>query len=248
MKAAVKRFAGFLVTGQLEFLKSGDFTSLERHEKIAFLKAALKEGLSPKTVTAILELLRELNYLDKFFFRQYQYHIDNSVANAAKKAIKQKIENNESTIARLTNMLREGNTDDRMLIANCFIEGGGKLNEDALISFLCFDDPGIRKTILNKITLAHELDESRLIAVLKNGSIVWYARAALVEILGKRKCKYLLDIVDYLLNDKNVDVKLKLIAALLQLKDESVKPYIQKLANDSIPWVRKEARRVLQAL
>ncbi|MCU0288944.1 MAG: hypothetical protein MUF15_21430, partial [Acidobacteria bacterium] len=110
MKAAVKRFAEFQVSGQLEFLMSGDFTSWERHEKIAFLKAVLKEGLSSKTITAILELLRELNYLDKFFFSHYQYHIDESVANAAKKVIIQKVEKNDSTCARLINMLKEGSS------------------------------------------------------------------------------------------------------------------------------------------
>lgn len=249
MKAAVKRFAGLQGAGQLEFLKSNDFTGWDQHEKIAFLKAVLKEELSSKTIAAVLKQLRELNYLDKFFFRKFQYHIDNSVSNEAQQAIKQKIEGNDNTCAKITKLLREGSTDDRVLIANCFLEGGGKLNEDALLSFLCLDDPRVRETIVNKISLAHELDDCKLSAILKNGSgVAWYTRAALVEILGKRKSKHLLDIANCLLSDKNVEVKLKLIAALVQLKEENVKPYIQSMANDPIPWVRKEAFRVLQSM
>ncbi len=249
MKAAVKRFAGLHAGEQWEFLKSSEFTGWERQEKIAFLKAALKEELSSKTVAAVLKLLRELNYLDKFFFRQFLYHIDSSVSLAAKKAMKQTIDGNDSDCARLIKMLGEGSSNDRVLIVNCFLEGEGKLNEDALISFLCFDDPRVRETIVNKISLQHELDDSKLSDVLKSGGgVAWYARAALVEILGKRKSKHLLDIVDCLLNDKNVEVKLKLIAALLQLGEGKVTPYIQRLANDSIPWVRKEARRALQTI
>jgi len=249
MKAAVKRFAGLHAGGQWEFLKSSEFTGWERQEKIAFLKAVLKEELSSKTVAAAIKLLRELNYLDKFFFRQFLYHIDSSVSLAAKKAMKQTNEGNDSDCARLIKMLGEGSTPDRLLIVNCFLEGDGKLNEDALISFLCFDDPRVRETILNKISLQHELDESKLSAVLKNGGgVAWFTRAALVEILGKRKSNHLLDIVDCLLNDKNVEVKLKLIAALSQLDRGKVRPYIQRLANDAIPWVRKEARRALQTI
>ncbi|MDQ1354566.1 MAG: hypothetical protein QG657_4875 [Acidobacteriota bacterium] len=249
MKAAVKRFAGLHAGEQWEFLKSSEFTGWDRQEKIAFLKAALKEELSSKTVAAILKLLRELNYLDKFFFRQYLYHIDSSVSLAAKKAMKQESEGRDSDCARLIKMLREGNTPDRILIVNCFLEGEGRLDEDALISFLCFDDPKVRETIVSKISQRHELDDSKLSDALKNSSgVAWYTRAALVEILGKRKSKHLLDIVDCLVNDKNVEVKLKLIAALLQLEAGKVKPYIQRLANDAIPWVRKEAHRALETI
>jgi HEAT repeat protein len=249
MKAAVKGFAELHAGEQWEFLKSSEFAGWERQKKIAFLKAALKEELSSKTIAAILKLLRELNYLDKFFFRQYLYHIDTSVSLAAKKAMKQTIEDNDSDCARLLKMLAEGSTPDRLLIVNCFLEGEGRLDEDALISFLCFDDPKVRETIVSKISLQHEMDDSRLSDALKSGSgMAWYTRAALVEILGKRNSSHLLDIVECLLNDKNVEVKLKLIAALMQLERGKVKPYIQRFANDAIPWVRKEARRALETI
>ena len=52
--------------------------------------------------------------------------------------------------------------------------------------------------------------------------------------------------IDFLMNDKNVEVKLKLIDALSKLEEEKGKAYLQQLACDSIIWVRKYADRALQ--
>ena len=82
---------------------------------------------------------------------------------------------------------------------------------------------------------------------VKSG-VVWYVRAALVEILGKRKSNHLLDVVDYLIEDGNVEVKLKLIDALLKLEKEKVKEYIRRLSDDATIWVRKKACRALETM
>jgi HEAT repeat protein len=144
-------------------------------------------------------------------------------------------------------VLQEGDTNDRLLLVNYFLKGRGKLNENALISFLSFDELKIRETIMKKISMDHELDETRLSDTIKSGAM-WYMRAALVEILGKRKSKHLLDIVDYLIDDRSVEVKLKLIDALLKLEKEKVENYIRRLASDSAIWVRKKAGRALEAM
>jgi hypothetical protein len=155
----------------------------------------------------------------------------------------------ESEGVRVLKMLREGNADDRMLIAENYFKQKGKLNENVLISFLSIDDFKLRETILKEISVDHELDEARLCSALKGGSgMTWYVRAALVEILGKRKSKYLLDIVDCMIDDRNVEVKLKLINALLNLGEVNVKIYLQKLSHDPIIWVRKKAQHALSRL
>lgn len=147
---------------------------------------------------------------------------------------------------RLARVLREGNTNDRLLLANHFLHEKGRLNEETLISFLTVEDFKVRDTIIKNISTEHELDDARLSAIVKQG-VVWYVRSALVEILGRRKSHHLLDIVDELVNDSNVEVKIKLIDALARMKekDDSIKPYIRKLAGDPVVWVRKEAQRLL---
>ncbi|MCP5103791.1 MAG: HEAT repeat domain-containing protein [bacterium] len=249
MSAKVKQFEGMSTSGQVEFLKNGKFSQWQREEKIVFLKAILKNELSSKTVASALKLLRELRYRDKYFFRRFMYHIDSSVSNAARKAVNQKLECGDSECARLKRVFREGDTEDRVMIARYFLEGDGKLNVDTLLSLLSFNNLRLREIIVSNISLAHELDEARLSDTLKNGSrVAWYVRAALVEILGNRRSKCLLDIVDHLLNDSNVEVKLKLLNALVRLEEERARVYIERLADDAILWVRKEARRALRTM
>ena len=252
MKNKIKSFLELNPHKQLEFLKTGEFPGWPREERIEFLKGILNIELSSKITASALKKLRELGYRDKYFFRRFLYHIDSSVSNAARKAINQKLESNDSECARMKKVLREGDVNDRVLIANCFLDGEGKLDENALISLLSFDDLKVRELIVGKISMEHELDESILSNILKSGaSLAWYVRAALVEILGKRKSKYLMEIMDYLINDKNVEVKLKLVDALIKLKEDpadKTRIYMQRLANDSIIWVRREARRALKTL
>jgi HEAT repeat protein len=247
MKDKVKYFLKLDPSEQAAFLEKNDFVNLERENKITFLKTILNEKLSSNITASALILLKELKYKDKFFFKKFLYHIDSSVSNAARKAIEQKMEGYDSECIRLRKMLQEGDTNDRLLLVNYFLGRKGKLNENALISFLSFDDLKVRETIIKKISMEHELDEARLSDKVKSG-VVWYVRAALVEILGKRKSNYLLDIVDYLIEDGNVEVKLKLIDALLKLEKEKVKDYIRRLSDDATIWVRKKACRALETM
>ena len=154
---------------------------------------------------------------------------------------------NNIECVKFKKVIQEGDTNDRLLLVNYFLKGRGKLNENVLISFLSFNELKIRETIIKKISMEHELDETRLSDTIKSG-VVWYMRAALVEILGKRKSKHLLDIVDYLIDDGSVEVKLKLVDALLKLEKEKVENYIRRLAGDSAIWVRKKAGRALEAM
>ncbi len=249
MGKKIKCFMELNTLKQLAFIKNGEFPGWERDEKIEFLKCILKSRLSSKTTAAAIKILRELKYRDKYFFRKFLYHIDSSVSNAARKAVNQKIDGNESQCTKLKKVFREGDATDRELIARHFLEGKGRLNEDALISLLSFNDLHLREIIVKQISIEHDLDETRLTDILKSGSsIAWYVRATLVEILGKRKSEHLLDIMEHLLGDKNVEVKLKLVDALAKLEAEKTRVYMQKLADDAIIWVRKEARRALQTM
>jgi hypothetical protein len=235
------------VNNQLTFLESDDFCGCQRQEQIDFLKEILRVRLSPAVIAAALSLLRELKYRDKYFFRKFLYHIDCSVCNEARKAIKEKNEAGDTDCGRMMKMLREGNTADRLLIADYFLGCNGDVDVDTLISFLHFNDVKVRDAIIKKISAEHQLDEARVSHVLKSG-VVWYVRAALVEILGKRKSSHLWDIVDDLMTDRNVEVKLKLVGALSRLEEDKVKLYIRRLADDAVIWVRKEARKALKTM
>jgi HEAT repeat protein len=244
MAVNVKQFLTFKSIKQVDYLKGGIFQQHAQSVKIQFLKSILKFDLPSITIACALRILRELHYPDRYYFRKYLYHIDSTVANAARKAINECGLNHEKNDGNIIEMLKEGRSDDRILLAEHYLQEEGKLNEDVLISFLSVEDNRVRERIVNKITCKHDMDEAVLSDTITRGS-AWYVRAALVEILGKRKSRHLFDCIDYLLKDKNVEVKLKLIHALSNYEQEKKQTYLQHLALDSLIWVRKEAKRAL---
>jgi HEAT repeat protein len=232
---------------QVKYLEKGEFVGLSRKKKIEFLKTILNEDLPAAITACALRLLNELNYPDRYYFKKFIYHPDNTVANIAKEAVREWRESGSSGTRALVDMLLNGKSADRILLLNYFLEEKGKLNEHTLISFLCTGDQRVCEVIVNKITPEYRLDDAKLSKAITKGT-TWYVRAALVEILGNRKSEHLFDCIDFLMNDRNVEVKLKLINALAKLEMEKGKPYLQKLTGDPAVWVRKKAQRALQAM
>ncbi|MCP5048886.1 MAG: HEAT repeat domain-containing protein [bacterium] len=230
---------------QVQYFKAGWFLQLSRPEKIRFLKHVLAADVPATTTASALRGLRELNYPDRYYFRKFLYHIDSSVANAARKAIKECCAGNGKHCSDIVKVLEEGKTGDRVLLADHFLREKGKLNEQVLISFLSIDDLKVRENIINNLTDEHEMNEAVLSETITRGA-AWYVRAALVEILGNRKSQHLFDSINFLIKDRNVEVKMKLVHALLKYELEKRDAYLSQLANDSLIWVRKEAERALQ--
>jgi HEAT repeats len=246
MAVNVKQFLAFKSIKQVDCLKGEAFQHQGNQEKVQFLKSVLKFDLPSITIACALRLLRELHYPDRYYFRKFLYHIDSTVANAARKAINECCSGCEKNDGNIIKMLKEGKTDDRILLVEYFLEEKGKVNGNVLISFLSVEDNKVREQVVKKITREHDVDEALLSETITKGS-AWYVRAALVEILGKRKSQHLFGCIDYLLRDKNVEVKLKLIQALSNYEQEKKQSYLQRLSLDSLIWVRKEAKRALFA-
>lgn len=245
MRHKAGKFVTFNVSKQLEFLEGETFSREERQTKIDFLKDILREDPPYRTTACALQKLEALKYRDRYLFRRYLYHPDRTVTETARHAISRKIETNDGPCKKLQRMLEEGNSEDRVLLADYFLKEEGRLDVSALLSFLTIDDIKVRELIIKRISHQHEIDEDQLSEVLKKGS-VWYVRAALIEILGKRKSRVLLQVIEELLKDKNVEVKLKLIDALANLGEAQARGHIESLCTDKIIWVRRRARRALQ--
>jgi HEAT repeat protein len=240
----IEAFFALTAVEQINFLKNEEFSQLDRQEKIRFLKAVLRDEVPARTTACALRLLRELNYPDRYYFRKFLYHIDSAVATAARQAISEWCVGSDRKCASFIKVLQEGKSDDRMLLADYFLQEKGKLNENVLISFLSIDDGKVREHIVKELDGQYDVDESVLSETITKGA-AWYVRAALVEILGNRKSKHLFDSIEYLLKDSNVEVKLKLIDALLKFEMEKRIAYLQKLTADSLIWVRKRANKAL---
>jgi HEAT repeat protein len=247
MDSILKDFLSLNTINQVKFLKEGEFkgyAALGKETKIEFIKNVLKSDLSSKTTATAIKTLRELGYKDKFFYRKFLYHIDSSVSNAARKGISESSVNKDTAVIRIVKNIRDGEPQDKIKKIKSFLREKGPLNEDIIISLLKSDDQRVREILVAGINVEQEIDDRKLTEAIKSGA-VWHVRAALVAILGNRKSGHLLDIIDFLIEDNNVEVRLQLIEALAKLDGEQVKPHLQKLTDDPLIWVRKRAQQAL---
>jgi HEAT repeat protein len=197
-------------------------------------------------MASTLKVLRELKYRDQFFYRKFLYHTDSSVANAARKAISEAIEQKDSGIIKITDVLKKEQGETRMEYLESILKDKQDFNSDILISLLSLNDSAMREKLIREINSEYNLDEARLVETIKGA--VWYVRAAIVKILSNRQSDYLLDVIEYLMNDKNVEVKLKLIEALSRLEPQQARIFLVRLKNDPLVWVKKEAEKALSRL
>ena len=126
-----------------------------------------------------------------------------------------------------------------------FVEEKKRISDTLLLNLLASDEVRVREAVIKEAVALERLNEGKLVESIKHS--IWYVRSALVEILGKRKSRLLLEIeiMDQLLADQNAEVKLKLIDALAHLDRNEVKEYLQRLSRDPLIFVRKKAERVL---
>jgi HEAT repeat protein len=246
MELSIEYFLGLNPTKQIHFLKDDKFNNVPRDRKIEFLKSALQSNLSSKTTASTLKVLRELKYRDQFFYRKFLYHADSSVANAARKAISEAIEQKDSGVIKITEVLKKEQGESRMEYLDSILKDKMDFSSDILISLLSLNDSAMREKLIREINSEYNLDEARLVEAIKGA--VWYVRAAIVKILSNRRSDYMLDVIEYLMNDKNVEVKLKLIDALSGLEPQQARMFLVRLKDDPLIWVKKEAEKALSRL
>lgn len=246
MELSIEYFLGLNPTKQINMLKDDKFNKIPRDRKIEFLKSALQSNLSSKTTASALKVLRELKYRDQFFYRKFLYHADSSVANAARKAISEAIEQKDSGVIKITEILKKEQGENRMEYLESLLKDKMDFNSDILISLLSLNDSAMREKLILEINSEYNLDEARLVEAIKGA--VWYVRAAIVKILSNRQSGYLLDVIEYLMKDKNVEVKLRLIEALSRLEPQQARMFLIRLKDDPLVWVKKEAEKALSRL
>jgi HEAT repeat protein len=139
--------------------------------------------------------------------------------------------------------LKKEKGESRMEYLKAILEDKNDFNTEILISLLSLDDSSIRDKLVREINREYPVDEARLAEAIKGS--VWYVRAAIVKILSNLDSEYLLDVIDYLMDDKNVEVKLKVIEILSGIDSEQSRGYLERLKADPLVWVKKEAEKAL---
>jgi len=141
-------------------------------------------------------------------------------------------------------MLRREKSEERVIHLRTLIENTRIMNLKKLITLLDLYDIKMREIIVNHISSKANVNELKLVEAIKAGA-VWFKRAALIEILGNRKSELLYDLGEFILKDKNVEVKLNFIKAISKLDGDKTKIYLEKLKSDPNIWVSKRAKQAL---
>jgi hypothetical protein len=243
----ITEFLKLSPAGQVKFLKTEQFTKMEKSQRIEFLKEiTLNETISSKCLASALKILRELKFRDRAFYNRFLRHPDSSVIMACKKALSERGFENGFGFYPMRELLKKQNIENKMSVVKNIICEPDQSGEDLLISLLNEDNLKIRELIIKELSGRAQIDERKLLNQLPHS--IWHVRGALIEILGNRQCPLLLEIVETLIADSNVEVRIKLLEALAKLNREQVKDYILRMTKDSHSRVCREAKRIFSTI
>jgi HEAT repeat protein len=243
----VKDFLKLSPAGQIKFLKTEQFAQMEKIQRVDFLKEiALTNSISSKCLASALKILRELKFRDHVFYSKFLQHPDSSVVLACKKALSERGGTNDFGFYPMRELLKKQNIEKKLAAVASIISETDQPGEDLLISLLNEDNLKIREMIVRELSGRAQVDERKLLNQLPHA--IWYSRGAIVEILGNRRSRLLFEIIDKLLADANVEVRMKLLEALAKLDREQVKEYILKMTRDPHPRVCREAKRLFATI
>ena len=232
---------------QVKFLKTDPFAQMEKSRRIEFLKEiALSKTISSKSLACALKILRELKFHDREFFNKFLQHPDSSVILACKKALSERGVDHTFGFYPMRELLKKQNIEKKMAAVKNILDSTDPSGEDLLVSLLGEDNLKIRELIVKELSARAQLDEKKLLNQLPHS--IWYARGAIVEILGNRQCQLLFEIIETLIADANVEVRMKLLEALAKLNRDRVKEYILRMTGDSHMRICREAKRILLTL
>jgi len=231
---------------QINYLKKGPFVQFSEQDKLDFLKKILScKDASSKTLACTLRLLGNMRHKEHISLQRFLAHPDNAVSSAAKSAMA------KGTFV-ITAPLRghdarkKEKTDKKFEELLTRINETPRPDEEIMLAFLDDNSIRIRDVVVKELSERKELDEEFLFARMAHAH--WNVKSALIEILGNRRSRGLLDRADQLSADPNVEVKLKLISALGKLDRDQVRDHLNKLAKDPHVIIRREARRVLESI
>ena len=239
----VKDFLKLSPAGQVKFLRTEQFAQMDRAQRVDFLKEiALTGNISSKCLASTLKILRELKFRDHAFFSKFLQHPDSSVTLACKKALSERGGSSDSGFYSMRELLKKQNIEKKMAAVTNIISETDQSGEDLLISLLSEDNLKVREMIVRELSGRAQVDERKLLNQLPHA--IWHSRGAIVEILGNRRSRLLLEIIDKLMADTNVEVRMKLLEALGKLDRQQVKDHILKMTKDPHMRICREAKRL----
>jgi HEAT repeat protein len=222
--------------------------SLGQDEKIFFLLSILKEEKSSPLVKATaLKFLRQSSYPESELYRNFTEDHFRAIANAARRAVKElgeKEKDNDYYAEAFLRKLSSLTDKDRRLK---ILQAIARLKAPWVFSVLveALDDPTERNRdfLVQQLTEREIWNPAPLYAKLARPP--WYARSAVLMVLGKRRDPEALQAIEKTLADPNVDVRRSAAEALGEIGGQEALGILVRLAKDKNSYVRQAARDAL---
>ena len=219
---------------------------MEKGQHIDFLKdIAHRKGDFNQMIACALKILRELKFSDKNFLQRIFLRSPRQLGGlwpARKRAADSCHQRSNSGFFPMRELVKKQNREkNRSRQADHGRDGSGG-EKICLISFLGENNLKISELIINgSFEPRRRSMKEKLLNQLPHS--LWYSRAAIIEILGNRRSELLFDKIEILVDDSNVEVRLKLARRPGQTEPRPGQEYLLQLTKDPHMRVKKEAQK-----
>lgn len=223
--------------------------SLAREDRILFLLSALKEETtSPLVKATALKFLRESAYQETEVYQSFQADSFRAIANAARRALKEFGEKEKrngyfsDAVLRKLNSLSEKERRLKILRAIAGLKASWVLT--VLLDALKDPCETNRDFVVRELSQREIWNFSPLYERLYQPP--WYAKSAMLKILGMRKDSRALAAISKVIADPNVDVRKSAAEALGEIGGKEAIALLIKLSKDVNSHVRLAAFEALR--
>jgi len=223
--------------------------SLSKKERVFFLLSILKEeNTSPLVKATVLKFLREASHQESETYKKYVGDPFRAVANAARRAVKEFEEKDKKSRYYTESVLRKlaslENREKRLKI----LEAISRLNASWVLRVMLesLSDPCeiVRDFLIKELSRREMGDLDPLYDRMKKPP--WYAKSALLKVLGRRRESAALPHIESALADSNVDVRKSAADALGEIGGKAALALLVRLTKDKSAYVRAAAAEALR--
>jgi hypothetical protein len=223
--------------------------SLAREDRIFFLLSVLKEKTtSPLVKATVLKFLRESSYQESEVYKSFQSDSFRAIANAASRALKEFGEKEKKNGYYADAVLRKLNSLSEKERRLKILKAIARLKASWVLTVLleALKDP----CEINRDFVVRELGQREIwnFSPLYERLFQppWYAKSAVLKILGMRKDTRALAAIAKVIDDPNVDVRKSAAEALGEIGAKEAIALLVKLSKDVSSHVRLAASEALR--
>lgn len=222
---------------------------LSENDKIRLLTGVIRdERTSPLVKATALKFLRRTSYQDPGFYQQHLNNQFQALAKAAKRAAKdageQEKKNRHIADAVVRKVRSTKDKAKRMKIIKAVAGLQASWVPLVLMDGLADPSETVRDFLIKELAGRETLSISLLCRRL--AAPPWYAKSAVLRVLGMRKAAEAVRVMETVLDDANTDVRRTAAQVLGEIGGKEAVGMLVRLAKDNNVYVRSAAEEALR--